>query len=240
MTGIWRGTSGQLLALYVILGLAAAGFCALAQVPLPENAQPLVFPVAAFLAWRVSRGGRVSRVILLIVTALSFGGAAFMQARSWSPLVFGLLAIYGAQFLLLVSPAVYQRTRPGAVPGQAPAGQRRWRPPLWLPLSALLVGLVVTLLYLGNMGFQAVPGCGPAGATMAELPARCITLAEGYPVRFLTAYQSIPEIGTTSLTVDWGQWSLVSFTVLYLAWFLEVRPVPPRPQPVVSEEPPAA
>lgn len=46
MTRIWRGTPGQLLGLYVILGLAAAGLGALAQVPLPESAQPLVFPAA--------------------------------------------------------------------------------------------------------------------------------------------------------------------------------------------------
>lgn len=139
--------------------------------------------------------------------------------------------------MLLVSPAVYQLTRPGAVPGQAPAGQARWCPPRWLPVSALLAGLVVTLLYLGNMGFQAVPGCGPAGATMAELPARCIALAEGYPARFLTAYQGVPEISKTGLAADWAQWSLVAFTVLYLFWLLHHRREP-QPGPArVAEEP---
>lgn len=232
----WRVGPGQLLALYVALGAVAAVLAAVSHLPLPQRAQPLAFPVAAFLAWRVSRGGRVSRGILLIVTTLSFGGAAFMHAPPWSPLVLGLLAIYGTQMVILVSPAVYQRVRREAPPAQAGAAPARWRPPPWLLPSALLSGLLVTLLYLANMDYEALPGCGPAGATMAELPARCFTLAQGYPVRFLSAYQSTPQISKTGLTEDWAQWSLVSFTVLYLARLLHVRPGPgPRRSPVAEQ-----
>lgn len=233
----WRVRPGQLLALYVTLGAAAGMLAAVSHLPLPQRAQPLAFPVAAFLAWRVSRGGRVSRVILIIVTTLSFGGAAFMHAPPWNSLVLGLLAVYGTQLVILVSPAVYQRTRREAPPAQAGAAPARWRPPPWLLPSALLAGLLVTLLYLANMAHEALPGCGPAGATMAELPDRCFTLAQGYPVRFLSAYQGTPQISQTGLTEDWAQWSLVSFTVLYLAWLLHVRPAPGPRQSLLAEQP---
>lgn len=240
MTGIWRGAPGQLLGLYIILDVAAVTYVAVSNLPPVQGAEPLSLPVAAFLAWRVSRGGRVSRVILLVLTTLSFGAAAFMPARSWSPPVLGLLALYGAQLVLLISPAVYQRTRREAVPGQVPAAPARWRPPLWLPLSALLAGVVVTLLYLGSMRYGPVPGCGPAGATTAELPSRCFALAEGYPVRFLSAYLGTPEISKTGLAADWAQWSLVGFTVLYLSWLLHHRPeLQPDPS-LAAEEPPEA
>lgn len=248
--GAWRGGPGQLLALYVTLDAAAAVLVAVSHLPLPQRAQPLAFPVAALFAWRVSRGGRVSRVILLILTTLSFGGAAFMHAPPWSPFVLGLLAVYGTQLVLLVSPAVYQRTSRDAPPAQGGTASARWRPPTWVLPSALLAGLVVTLLSLGSMQFgragfslgnlqqpAAVPGCGPAGATIAELPGRCITLAEGYPVRFLTAYQGEPVINDPGLGEDWAQWSLVSFTVLYLAWLLHLRPGPQPGRSPVAEQP---
>lgn len=59
--GAWRGGPGQLLALYVTLDAAAAVLVALSHLPLPQRAQPLAFPVAAFFAWRVSRGGLSER-----------------------------------------------------------------------------------------------------------------------------------------------------------------------------------
>jgi hypothetical protein len=43
-------------------------------------------------------------------------------------------------------------------------------------------------------------------------------LAQGYPLRFLTADQSIPVINKAALIRDWAQWSLVSFAAFYLLW----------------------
>ena len=97
----------------------------------------------------------------------------------------------------------------------------------------------MTLLYLGSMSFAAIPGCGPAGVTLAELPSRCIGLAQGYPVRFLTAYQGTPQIDKAALIEDWAQWSLVSFSAFYVLWLLHRRPEPPPSKVVAADELPA-
>jgi hypothetical protein len=94
----------------------------------------------------------------------------------------------------------------------------RARPPLWLILAGLLAGLVVMLMYLGDIGFTPIPGCGPAGASLHLLPERCIGYLRGYPSRFLTADQGTPMISSAALIKDWAQWSLVSFSAFYLIW----------------------
>ena len=106
MARTWRSGAGQMLALYVILDLIAAMCAAVAHPALLQKAEAPWLPIAAFLAWRVSRGGRASRVILIILSALSFAGAALIRASSWSPSVLALLTIYASQIALLVSPAV--------------------------------------------------------------------------------------------------------------------------------------
>jgi hypothetical protein len=104
-------------------------------------------------------------------------------------------------------------------------------------LAALLAGLVVTLMYLGSMDWAAIPGCGPAGAAIAQLPSRCFALVQGYPLPFLTASQGTPEIDKAALVKDWAQWSLVSFSVFYLLWLVQRRPAPLHDQSFVVEEP---
>jgi len=68
--------------------------------------------LSALLAWRVTRGGRISRTLLLVIAGAGLiAGVIFLAIRfSWADL--GLLAACGAQLALLLSPAVYQRTRP--------------------------------------------------------------------------------------------------------------------------------
>jgi hypothetical protein len=236
MSRIWRSGPGQLLVLYLILDLIAVACTAVAHPALPQKAQAPWLPLAAFLVWRVSRGGRPSRVILIILGILSLAGAAFTSARSWSALVLLLLAVYAAQIALLVSPAVYQRTRRDPLTGWAATSSVKSRPPLWMLLIALLAGLVVTLLYLGSMDWTAIPGCGPAGATIAQLPNRCFGLAQGYPVRFLTAAHGAREIGKVALIEDWAQWSLLSFWAFYIPWLLRQRAEPPQDQASLIEE----
>lgn len=231
MARIWRDSPGQLLALYLVLGVIAL---AVSHSSPSAKSQLHWFLLAVFLAWRVSRGGWLSRLVLILVSMTSFAGAAFIGPRQWNLGILALLAIYAAQVALLVSPAVYQRTRRNPSTDPAPVSMR---PPVWMFLSALLTGLVATLISLGNMGSAAIPGCGPIGATIAQLPGRCFGLAQGYPVRFLTAYQGTPLIDKAGLLDDWAHWSVVSFAVFYLLLLLHRRHDVPRDQPVTAEDP---
>jgi hypothetical protein len=238
MARIWRNSPGQLLFLYLVLGVIALVVVAVSHPSPSVKAQPLWLPLAAFLAWRVSHGGWASRLILILVSMISFASAAFIGPRQWNLGILALLAIYATQVALLVSPAVYQRTRRNLSRDVAPTVSMR--PPLWIPLSALFTGLAATLLSLAHVDWAAIPGCGPAGATIAQLPGRCFGLAQGYPVRFLTAYQSMPLIDKAGLADDWAHWSIVSFAVFYILLLLHRRHDVPRDLPVTAEDPAVA
>jgi hypothetical protein len=218
MGRIWRSDARTVLLAYFALILAVTGYAA----AVPGAAWPLQgdhtswLPVAAFLTWRVSRGGRASRVFLILAGLFCAAGAADTGPAGWNLAVPGLLALYAAQIALLLSPAVYDRTRPASAPRLDASAAARARPPLWMVLAALLTGLVVTLLYLGSMGLVPIPGCGPVGATVAQLPGHCVTLAEGFPLRFRAIDPAWPGIDKAALLADWAQWSLVSFAVFYL------------------------
>lgn len=228
MAHSWRNNAAGLLAAYLLLGLAAVAAARVAHPALscpasakcwvPYDDQQFWLPVLAFLAWRVSRGGRVAWIGLIGWSALGYAAVATTIASVWSLPALSLLAIYPIQIALLTSPAVYQRTRGDDHAALASLTARSARPPLWLISTGLLAGLVVTLLYLANMNWTPLPGCGRPGASPGRLPARCIGLAEGYPLRFLTAAQNEPMINKEALVKDWAQWSLVSFSACYLLW----------------------
>jgi hypothetical protein len=180
---------------------------------------PWPFLSTAFLAWRVSRGGRISRMILIIASGAACVVTALAVARLWDVAVVALVIICAVQIALLVSPPVYGRTRPAPVQVRA----RRWaqlvrRPPAWLLPWALLTGALLTLACLGNMTWIAIPGCRPAAS------GACSALAEGYPLRWLTAHQNEPFIVKGALLKDCAQWVLVSISVLYLAWLWLTAP----------------
>jgi len=82
----------------------------------------------------------------------------------------------------------------------------------------LLAGALLTLAFLGNMDFAAIPGCRPAGS------GACTALAEGYPLRWLTAYQNEPVIFKGALLKDFAQWAVACVSVLYLAWLWLTAP----------------
>ena len=132
----------------------------------------------SFLARRVSRGGWLSRRILILISGVSYVAAAV--ARPGGLTAVALIIIAGAQIALLVSPPVYERTRRPAIKVRA----RGWsqlvrRPPAWLLPWGLFAGALVTLAFLGDMDFVGILGCRPTGsarllvAVPSHVPACC-------------------------------------------------------------------
>lgn len=170
------------------------------------------FLIAAFLTWRVSRGGRISRVLLILGSLVSGAAAVGDVARMWNVAVLVLVVVGAAQVLLIASPPVYGRTRqPEPVLVRAEGwAQLIPRPPAWLLPWGLFAGVGLTLALLGSMTWAAVPACHPAAADA------CTAVVEGYPVRWLTARQGEPVIFKGALLRDCVQWALACTSVLYL------------------------
>ena len=215
----WRRPGGdEMLLVFLLLAAISFIWSWLSHIASPLN--PLLsFLITAFLAWRVSHGGRISRMILIIVSGVSYAVAVLAVARLWDLAIMALVIICAAQIVLLVSPPVYGRTRRTPIPVRAPGwAQLVRRPPGWLLPWGLLAGVLLTLACLGNGDFIAIAGCRPAASTA------CSALAEGYPLRWLTAYQNDPVISKGALLKDCAQWALASTSVLYLAWLWLTAP----------------
>jgi hypothetical protein len=234
----WREQPGPLLVAFLVLyALSGPAAFTLTHSSGPGGRPAVLISIpwlilVPFLTWRVWRGGRISRVLLIVNGVLGYTGIALHLARLWRPLDVWLLADLAAQVALLVSPAVYERTRPGTHYRAATVAPLAGKPRGWMLLGSLLAGLVITLLFLAQMGWTAVPGCGPASASLAHLPGRCTGLAQGYPLRFLIGDQGVPEIDKLALIKDWAQWSLVSGSVLYAFQVLRLgRQDRPEPAP---------
>lgn len=179
----------------------------------PQNLLPS-FLIDAFLAWRVSRGGRVSRMILIIGSGASYAVTALAVARLWDLAIIALVIIWAAQVALLFSPPLYGRTRPTPIQVRAQSWSQLLppRPPAWLLPWGLLAGVLVTLACLGSMDFTTIAGCRPAASDS------CSALAAGYPLRWLTAIQGAPVISKEALLRDSVQWALGCTSLLYVAW----------------------
>jgi hypothetical protein len=98
----------------------------------------------AFFAWRVTAGGRISRMLLIV---LSWAGFIFAVVSKSATLVASL-----AQIALLLSPAVYEQTRPDDG-GRRPLW--RTREPRWLALTlavGAIAGLAWTVVYATGHG----------------------------------------------------------------------------------------
>jgi hypothetical protein len=210
----WRRPGAQeMLQVFVLLNIASLILGWLWQPNVLRNEHWAYFFVAIFCAWRVSRGGWISRVILIMASCLFYVSTVLELARSWDLAIIALTLIYAAQIALVLSPLVYGRTRRAPIQVRA----ARWtqlmpRPPSWLLPWGLFLGVVLTLVYLGNMSAVAVPGCRPAAS------GACSVLAEGYPLRWLTVSHGNPVIDKDALVRDCAQWVLSCSSVLYLAW----------------------
>jgi hypothetical protein len=216
----WRRPGADEILLVYLL-LATVGFiCSwLSRTADPKNLLSS-FLITVFLAWRVSRGGRVARMILIIVSGASCAVAALAVARLWDLTIMAQVISGAAQVALLASPPVYGRTRR---PTPIPARAHGWtqlvrRPPVWLLPWGLLAGGLLTLACLGHMDWTAIPGCRPAASDA------CSALAEGYPLRWLTAHQNAPVISKGPLLKDFAQWALAAASALYLAWLWLTAP----------------
>jgi amino acid transporter len=198
----------------VVYVLLYAALLPLGPKGLPADAP---VPLVLFLAWRVSRGGWFSRGLLILATGLAYLAALLDLARAWDVPAFIVLVTDAVLLALVLSPPVYRRTHRDRE--ERSGTPLAWPvPPAWLVLGAVIGGVIFTLCYLSSMDFQPVPGCGPQGATTAQLPDRCFTLARGYPLRFLSADQGIPQIDNPAMARDWTQWTVVSFSALYLMY----------------------
>jgi hypothetical protein len=220
----WRRPGAdEILLVYMLL--TTIGFIVSRLSPAIRPQRPLSsLLIMAFLAWRVSRGGGVSRMILIFGTGALYAAAVLAVARLWDPTVMALVIIGAAQVALLISQPIYSRTRrPALVPVRARGwAQQVRRPPAWLLPWGLLAGVLLTLSCLGSMDWVAIAGCRSAASDA------CSALAEGSPLRWLTAYQNVPVISKGALLKDCAQWALASTSVLYLAWlWLTARQPPP-------------
>jgi hypothetical protein len=89
----------------------------------------------------------------------------------------------------------------------------------WILPWGLLAGTVVTLLFLAQMNWAPLPGCGLPGTPLDQLPQRCFGLWQGYPLRFVVGDQGVLKILNASAIRDWAQWTLLCCSGLYLAWW---------------------
>jgi hypothetical protein len=209
----WRRPGVHEILLVFLLLAAIGSVCAWLSHSDNQNDPLASFLVAAFLSWRVARGGRFSRMLLILGSGASYTVAALDVARLWNTSVATQLIVGAAQVALLVSVPVYWHTRATPVTvrveGWAPF---TGRPPVWLLPWGLLAGVLVTLACLGHMDYALIPGC------RATASGTCGALAEGYPLHWLTADRNDPVIFEGALLKDCVQWALVSMSVLYLGW----------------------
>jgi hypothetical protein len=127
----------------------------------------------AFLAWRVTGGGRISRLLLIVVAEAGLiAGVIFLAIRfSWAEL--GVLTAVGAQVVLLLSPSVYQRTRP---PGRSCRSSALWRRRRPVPLVAALVAGVL----LGLAG--AAASAAVISTRVRDYHSATVRVVAGHPV----------------------------------------------------------
>lgn len=149
--------------------------------------------LAAFFAWRVTRGGRYSRILLILASGAGFIAAVIMMAIAFSPAELGVLAAAGGQIALLLSPAVYARTRPAAQGAGPVALWRRRRPAR--RVAALTAGAVLGLA-----------GAAASAAVISDevhgYDADNVRVLAGHPVRLMLSPGAYSAFG--GCIDEWG------------------------------------
>jgi hypothetical protein len=164
---------------------------------------------------------------MIIYSAFGCFAMLFANPHVWSPPLPRLLymAAYAVQIGLLVSTPMYERTRPGWIPGPS-SGPWLPVPRLWLVLVSAAAGLGITLLRLGNL--RPIP-CPAHVKVLAHLPCLAGGTGEPFAYRWFAGYTQNLANGSTRwlniaaprglqvlpFAMDWFMWCLAILLVFY-------------------------
>lgn len=143
LSAVWQDPSRAwlLMVAYFLLSLVTGISISVGMGPGPFSLSGWV--ATAFFAWRVTDGGRISRMLLIVLSWAGFIFAIVSARTGLSVAEFGTLVASVVQIALLLSPAVYERTRPDDG-GRKPLW--RTRQPRWVA-ATLAVGAVLGLTW---------------------------------------------------------------------------------------------
>jgi hypothetical protein len=214
-TRLWYRQPAALMVSYLVVATAAELLGQSADMAKQTIGVEAV-PVLALLSWRVTRGGWVSRGLLIYyVSARQLIGAAGLGGQWWhiQPAAVSALALAG--LLLLLSPAVYARTHPGR---PSATSRMRLRPSRWLVVAAPLTGTAAAGLALAvtRRWYQPGPGCmtGP----VEGMPPRCVGVGQGFPVPVAATVHGSHTLSQLAFVQDCVQWTVMILTGSYLLW----------------------
>lgn len=212
--GSWHDNPAALMVAYVLLAVAAEALARSANLELkPGGYGPIL--LMAFACWRVTRGGWFSRGFLIYVTVESLLQTVSHLAQWWDIQAPVLLAISLAGLALLLSPAVYVRTHPDAMPGSS---SLRLRPGPLMLLSAPFAGISVAGLLLAVTRRWPLPGNGCLTGPVEMLPRRCAGWGRGFPVPVVTNDHGHHAVSVLAFARDCTQWTVAVFVASYLLW----------------------
>jgi hypothetical protein len=110
MSRLWRQQAGTLLLAFITLDVFTLAAMRTVGASLnagqPATGQLIGLALDGFLVWRIWRGGRVAWTVLLVLTAGLLLLLILAAAWPWSAYLLVMLAILGAQTIILLSPAV--------------------------------------------------------------------------------------------------------------------------------------
>jgi hypothetical protein len=169
LSAVWKDPARAwwLMVAYFLLSLVTGIFISVGVGPGPFSLSGWV--ATAFFSWRVTAGGRISRMLLIAISWTGFIFAIVSVRSGLSVAEFGTLVASVAQIALLLSPAVYERTRPDDG-GRKPLW--RTREPRWVAVTltvGAVLGLTWAVVYATALSGhdKAGPFHGGGGATAA-------------------------------------------------------------------------